>query len=72
MKKTDIAMLILIASISVITAYFVASSFLGDLNQSKSVKTIDEISSAIADPDPKIFNKDAINPAVQVEIKGAN
>ncbi|MEI7539698.1 MAG: hypothetical protein WCJ36_02940 [Candidatus Saccharibacteria bacterium] len=71
MKKTDIAMIILIASISVVVAFFVAKGVFGDVYNGKAtVKTIDKIDSSITQPSPDIFNKNAINPAVQVEISG--
>lgn len=69
MKKTDVAMIILIASISVLVAYFVAKAVLGDAtNQTAKVKTVDAITSDVAPPDPTVFNKNAINPTVQVLI----
>jgi hypothetical protein len=71
MKKTDIAMIILIASVSVLISYFVAKSVLGDVyNGTAKVKTIDKIDSNIVEPSSDIFNKSAINPAVQVQING--
>lgn len=71
MKKTDIAMLILIASVSVIVAFFVANSIFGDVSTGTAkVKTIDAIVSSIDPPSTDIFNKNAINPAVQVQING--
>lgn len=71
MKKTDIAMIILIASVSVIVAFFVARSLFGEVyNGSAKVKTIEKISSSLLDPSPEIFNENAINPAVQVQING--
>ena len=71
MKKTDIAMIILIASVSVLISYFVAKSIFGDVyNGSAKVKTIDRIDSTIKTPSSDIFNKDAINPAVQVQVNG--
>jgi hypothetical protein len=71
MKKTDIAMLILIASVSVIVAFFVAKSVFGDVYEGAAkVKTIDKIDSSIIAPSTDIFNKNAINPAVQVQISG--
>lgn len=71
MKKTDIAMIILIASISVIVAFFVARSIFGDVyNGTAKVKTIDSIDATIEEPSAEIFNKDAINPAIQVQIYG--
>ena len=71
MKKSDIAMIILIASISIIVAFFVAKSIFGDVySGTAKVKTIDKIDSSIVNPSSDIFNKDAINPAVQVQISG--
>lgn len=71
MKKTDIAMIILVASVSVFVAYFVAKGVFGDVSKvSAVVSTIEPINSKIIAPDPAIFNKNAINPAVQVQING--
>jgi hypothetical protein len=71
MKKTDIAMIILIASISVFVSYFIAKSVFGDVySGTANVKTIDKFDSAITQPDPNIFNSNSINPSVQVQING--
>lgn len=71
MKKADIAMIILIASVSVLISFFVAKSIFGDsYNGNVKVKTIDKIDSSIVEPSPDIFNKSAINPAIQVQISG--
>lgn len=71
MKKADIAMIILIASVSILVSYFVAKSFFGEAySGTAKVKTIDAIDSSITEPSPDIFNKNAINPAVQVQING--
>jgi len=71
MKKTDIAMLILIASVSVLVAFFVAKGIFGDVyTGTAKVKTIDKIDSSIVEPSADIFNKNAINPTVQVQING--
>lgn len=71
MKKSDLAMIIMTASISVMISFFVARAIFGDVyNGSAKVKTFDKISSEIIEPDPEIFNKDAINPTVQVQIDG--
>jgi hypothetical protein len=71
MKKTDIAMIILIASVSVIIALFVAGSiFPSAYKGSVTVKTIDKIDSEVTPPNTDIFNKNAINPTVQVKIDG--
>lgn len=73
MKKSDIAMIILIASVSVLLAYFVAKAIFGDVyTGSARVKTIDRIDSSVEQPSSEIFNSDAINPSVPVEINTNN
>lgn len=73
MKKTDIAMIILIASVSVLIAFFVTKSlFGGSANEAVNVKTIDKIDPTIGEVDPTIFNSNAINPAVEVQITPGN
>lgn len=70
MKRTDVAMIILIASVSILIAFFATKAlFGGAANESVKVKTIDPISSTIKDPDPAIFNKNAINPTVGVGVQ---
>lgn len=69
MKKSDIAMIILIASVSILVAYFVAKTLIGDTaNQSITVKTTEQITTDIDKPDSSVFNSNAINPTVQVII----
>ena len=69
MKKTDIAMIVLIASVSVLIAFFVTKAIFGSASsENQKVQTIDRIDSSITDPDPAIFNKNAINPAVEVQV----
>ena len=69
MKKSDIAMIILIASVSVMIAYFVAKAIVGDVqNETVKVKTTDAISTDITQPDTSVFNTNAINPTVEVII----
>lgn len=73
MKKTDLAMIVFIASISILVAYFAGKALFGDVyDGSTKVKTIDKIDSSIVEPDPAIFNTNAINPAVQVQITGTD
>jgi hypothetical protein len=72
MKKSDIAMIILIASISVLVAYFTAKALIGDIqNESVKVKTAEKISTSVEEPDKTIFNTNAINPTVEVIIGGS-
>jgi hypothetical protein len=73
MKKTDIAMIILIASVSVLIAFFVTRSIFGDsANQPVTIKTIEKINPTLGEVDPSIFNDNAINPAVEVQITPGN
>ena len=68
MKKTDIAMVVLIAGVGVAIGYLVASniSFLKVPERGMKVQTIREISSDVEKPNPAIFNSNAINPTVDV------
>lgn len=69
MKKTDLAMIILIAAVSVMVAYFGTKAILGDATtEAVKVKTIDAVETSVEAPDPEIFNEQAINPAVEVQI----
>lgn len=69
MKKSDIAMIILIASLSMLIAYFAAKAVLGDpKSESVTVKTIEPITSDVSEPDKRVFNENAINPTVEIII----
>ncbi len=70
MKKTDIAMIVLIAGFSVLISYLVINSLAqgGFSEQTYEVKTTEPISNEYVKPSSEIFNKDAINPTVQINI----
>jgi len=72
MKKSDIAMIILIASVSVLISFFVVNQipFLKTPQKGEQVKTIDRIDPTVPDPDTNVFRADAINPTVQTVIGG--
>lgn len=62
-------MIILIATVSVMVAFFVTRSILGTpSSETVKVKTVDKIDSSITPPDTAIFNENAINPAIKIEI----
>lgn len=64
-------MIVFIASVSMLIAYFVGNSIFGNITtKGEKVKTIVPISTTVDTPDPTIFNKNAINPAVEVQITG--
>lgn len=71
MKKTDIALLIIIVSVSALFAFLVANWVMGDPSEKKEdVFVAEAITTEITPPDPNVFNNEAINPAVRVEIDG--
>lgn len=74
MKSTDIAMIILIASVSVMLAFGAVSAIPG-LKQSDEpvkVKTAEAYTADVETPSKRIFNEDAINPTVDVTIGGSS
>ena len=69
MKKTDIAMLVLIAGVSVVISSFVLNNILGDPGEkTRNVEITDEIQAGFTEPNKEIFNKDAISPTVPIMI----
>lgn len=69
MKKTDIAMVILIATISVLAAFFITKAVVGTPStDTKKAQTIEAIDPTIEQPDTAIFNSEAINPAIKIEL----
>ena len=73
MKSSEIAMIVLIASVSMMVAFFTANSldFLKVDEQSVTVRTIEEIPDSISEsdmPSATIFNKDAVNPTVKTVV----
>ncbi len=70
MKKNDLAMMILVAGISMMVSFVVAGyiPFLQLDRKGVSIKSMDRLSPDVVEPDPAIFNKDAINPTVKTVI----
>jgi hypothetical protein len=69
MRKNDIALLVLIVSITLVASFFVVKALFGEpQKQATKVEKVDEISSSIVQPSKNIFNKDAINPTVVIQI----
>jgi hypothetical protein len=74
MKKSDIAMIILIAGVSMMAAFAIANnvSILKVSDKGETVSTIEEISpEVVSKPSTTVFNKDAINPTVKTVIGGS-
>jgi hypothetical protein len=69
MKRSEIAAIIAIAATSIAVAYFVANALIGKPSSTPvKVRTTTQISAEVDQPDSKVFNKDAINPTVEVVI----
>ena len=69
MKNSDIAMIILIASISVVVSYFLGNAILGDPNERvENISYMEKIESGIQEPDIETFNAHALNPTVEVYV----
>jgi hypothetical protein len=69
MKKNDIALIVLIVSVSLAISYFAAKAIVGDpKNQQVSAEVVDSIAPTLTQPSNKIFNRDAINPTVVIQI----
>ena len=69
MRKSEIATIILVASVSSVIAFFIASSIpvLKLPEDGVKVDTFQEISAEVVEPSEKIFNSDAINPTVTIQ-----
>lgn len=75
MKKSEIAMIILIASVSVMIAYFVGNSLFGKMTTAgEKVKTVETFSANVDAPNGNspIFKQGNINPTVQIEVTNPN
>lgn len=69
MKKNDIAIIILIVSVSLVVSYFIAKAFIGTPNSKQvSAEVVEPIKPDLVEPSSKIFNRDAINPTVVIQI----
>lgn len=69
MKNSEKASIVFIITVSVIASYLIASIVIGSPNsETKKVDTISPITTEVVKPDSSIFNKDAINPTVEVVI----
>lgn len=69
MKRSDIAVIILLASIALVAGYFIGQAILSsDGKKQEEVEVVDPIVAEVVEPDKQTFNETAINPAVQVMI----
>ncbi len=72
MKRSDIASIAMIALVGMVIAYIVTMAIVAQVGgkQSTKVPTVQPISSTVDQPDSAVFNRDAINPTVEVLIGG--
>lgn len=74
MKKTDVAMIILIAGVCALIAFLVANQIpaLKPSTTGEKVPTTEKISTTVVPPSTEIFNGNSINPTVQTVIGGGS
>lgn len=69
MNKKNLAVIILIVSVTLALSYFLIKAIFGTPNtQQVKVEVVEVITADIVQPSPKIFNKNAINPTVIINI----
>ncbi len=69
MKKNDIALIVLIASIALVSSYFLLRAVVGEQrNEAVKVEVVEPITADITLPSTQIFNANSINPTVTIEI----
>lgn len=69
MKSKDIATIVGIGLIGILGAAFGCNALMGE-PQDVSFKTVGVIGSDVDNPDPEVFNAGAINPTVEVKLRG--
>jgi hypothetical protein len=69
MKKNDIALLILIASVTLVISFLLVKAFFGEPSRNQTtVEKVDPISSTLTETPATVFNGKAINPTVVIQI----
>lgn len=70
MKKSEIATIILIASLSMFATFFIARALIGgDIKKEAVVRKATPIDQDVTRPSKTVFNKDSINPTVEVFVQ---
>lgn len=73
MKQSDWAAVILVAGLSLIFSYVLGANFLSPSdNRVAEIEEVIAVQDNFPQPDPEIFNKDAINIAELIEIDESN
>lgn len=74
MKKTDVAMIILIAGVCALVAFLVANQIpaLKPDTRGQKVQTAEAITTKVTSPSTEVFSNSSINPTVQTVIGGGS
>lgn len=73
MRKNDIALIILIVSITLVISFFVGKSLIGTPSTKPTkVEVVQPISNNFVAPSPAIFNDQAVNPTETITIGNSN
>jgi len=68
MKKNDLALVLLIVSVSLVVAYLIGQTLLPPQKHSAQVEVVVPVTSDVTQPEKSTFHTGAINPAVPVNI----
>lgn len=69
MKQSDIFTIIAVALVGIVVSSVLLNMILGNPDEKAvSFKTVEVIESTLDNPDPEVFNPDAINPTVEVYV----
>lgn len=68
MKKNDIAASVIIVIVCLFISYFIVNAIFSNFKNETKIKKVELITNNVTEPNPNVFNKDSINPAVQVFI----
>ncbi|HET9412271.1 MAG TPA: hypothetical protein VFO38_05550 [Candidatus Saccharimonadales bacterium] len=69
MKRNDIALLVLIVSLTLVVSFLAVKAVFGEPEkQAVKVEKIEPISGQITQPTGSIFNRNAINPTIVIQI----
>lgn len=69
MKKNDIALIILIASLTLVISFFIVKAVFGEPKDYQTkVEKVEVVNANLTEPSDRVFNADAINPTVVIQI----
>ena len=69
MKGSSIATIVMIATATTVVAALMVNAVLGDPNEEKvAVSYMEPVVASVVDPDPEVFNINAVNPTVEVYV----